>query len=207
MKKSLKITIIIVLLLLVLIGVFAIIFCTKKVNETKTYEQRITEILSDTKEIEKKWLIKKEDIPYDLNDINVEKIEIKQTYLCFDPEMRVRDYNNGESYEFTMKNNMSSDGLIRDEFNMDITKEQYDNLILKQEGHTIHKTRYQFYDDGQIIAIDIFHDDLDGLAYMEIEFASIEESDAYGNPDWVIKDVTNDINYKNGHLARYGIPN
>ena len=61
-------------------------------------------------------------------------------------------------------------------------------------------------EDGEVIAIDIFHDDLDGLAYMEIEFASIEESDAYGNPDWVIKDVTSDINYKNGYLARYGIP-
>lgn len=47
--------------------------------------------------------------------------------------MRVRDYNNGESYEFTLKNNMSSDGLIRDELNIDITKEQYDNLIIKQD--------------------------------------------------------------------------
>ena len=40
--------------------------------------------------------------------------------MCFDPEMRVRDYNNGQSYEFTIKNNMSNDGLIRDEVNIDI---------------------------------------------------------------------------------------
>ena len=63
----------------------------------------------------------------------MQTFEIKQTYLCFNPEMRVRDYNNGESYEFTLKNNMSSDGLIRDELNIDITKEQYDNLIIKQD--------------------------------------------------------------------------
>ena len=33
-----------------------------------------------------------------------------------------------------------------------------------------------------------------------------EESNNYKEPDWVIKDVTSDKNYKNGYLARYGIP-
>ena len=41
---------------------------------------------------------------------------------------------------------------------------------------------------------------------MEIEFLSVEESYAYGDPDWVIADVTSDVRYKNGSLARYGIP-
>ena len=113
---------------------------------------------------------------------------------------------NGQSFEFTIKNNMSDDGLIRDEINIDITKKQYDNLVKKKEGITINKTRYQFYEDGQLIAIDIFHGELDGLAYMEIEFRTEEESNNYKETKWVIKDVTSDINYKNGHLARYGIP-
>lgn len=203
MNKYIKI---IVISILILVGVLTILYFGKKPYEAIKYEQRITEISADDKEIEKKWLIKKEDIPYNLNDTNVQRFEIKQTYLCFDPEMRVRDYNNGQSFEFTMKNNMSIDGLIRDEVNIDITKEQYDNLIKKQEGTTINKTRYQFYADGQLIAIDIFHGDLDGLAYMEIEFKTEEESKNYKEPKWVIKDVTGDINYKNGHLARYGIP-
>ena len=203
MNKYIKI---IVISILILVGVLTILYFGKKAYEANKYEQRITEISADDKEIEKKWLIKKEDIPYNLNDTGVQRFEIKQTYLCFDPEMRVRDYNNGQSFEFTMKNNMSIDGLIRDEVNIDITKEQYDNLIKKQEGITINKTRYQFYADGQLIAIDIFHGDLDGLAYMEIEFKTEEESKNYKEPKWVIKDVTGDINYKNGHLARYGIP-
>ena len=203
MKKNLKL---IIICSLILIGVIILLYCGNKVYEKIKYEQRVAEILADDKEIEKKWLIKKEDIPYDLHSSNVQTFEIKQTYLCFNPEIRVRDYNNGESYEFTLKNNMSSDGLIRDELNIDITKEQYDNLIIKQEGQTIHKTRYQFYDSGQLIAIDIFHGELDGLAYMEIEFKTEDESRKYKTPNWVIKDVTSDINYKNGHLARYGIP-
>jgi CYTH domain-containing protein len=194
------------MVLLMILGIIVLIFVVKGVVGLNRYNQRIEEVLSDDKEIERKWLIDKNSIPYDLNREDVEVYEIKQTYLCFDPEMRVRDYNNGQSYEFTIKNNMSSDGLIRDESNFIITKEQYDNLIIKQEGNTIHKTRYQFEDKGEIIAIDVFHGTLDGLAYMEIEFANEKESREFKEPDWVIKDVTSDINYKNGHLARYGIP-
>ena len=206
MSKHIKISIIIILSILILVEIFTVgYFINKRINDEK-YDERLTEILSDDKEIERKWLIKKEDIPYSLTGSDVYKYEIKQTYLCFDPEMRVREYNNGETYEYTIKNNMSSDGLVRDEFNMDITKEQYDNLIKKQEGRTINKTRYQFYEEGQLIAIDIFHGELDGLAYMEIEFKNEEESNKFEDPKWVVKDVTSDINYKNGHLARYGIP-
>ena len=203
MKKKI---LLIVIFVIILIGVGFIGFYSYKVLTKDLYKDRIRDVLADDVEIERKWLIKDEDIPYKLDGDKVEVYDIQQTYICFDPEMRVRNYNNGVSYEFTMKTNMTKDGLIRDEVNIDINKEQYDNLIKKKEGNTIHKTRYQFYDKGEIIAIDIFHGDLDGLAYMEIEFASKEESDNYKEPDWVIKDVTDDINYKNGHLARYGIP-
>ena len=35
---------------------------------------------------------------------------------------------------------------------------------------------------------------------------NIDEAEAYKTPDWVIKDVTDDIRYKNAYLAQYGIP-
>ena len=54
--------------------------------------------------------------------------------------------------------------------------------------------------------IDIFSGDLEELAYLEIEFVDTESVEKYENPDWVIKDVTTDLSYKNGYLARYGIP-
>lgn len=171
-----------------------------------SYDERLDEILADSKEIERKWLIRPEDIPYDLNGAGVYQYDIQQTYISFEPEIRVRNYNEDSAYELTVKTNLSADGLIRDEVNLSISREEYYNLILKKEGNTIHKTRYQFYADHQLIAIDIFHGDLEGLAYMEIEFASKAESDAYATPEWVIADVTDDISYKNGHLARYGIP-
>lgn len=203
MNKTLKTILISVLLVFILA---ALVFSTVKTIKKVQYNKRIEDILADDKEIERKWLIDKNKIPYDLNADDVEVYEIKQTYLCFDPEMRVRDYNNGQEYEFTIKMNLTEDGLIRDETNYIINKEQYENLIAKKEAFTIYKTRYQFLADNQIIAIDIFHNELDGLAYMEIEFPSKEASDKYETPSWVIKDVTSDVRYKNGHLVRYGIP-
>ena len=85
-----------------------------------------------------------------------------------------------------------------------ITRQTYSKI---ENNDTQLTTRYQFLDEeGYLIAIDIFSGDLEGLAYMEIEFVNPDEAEAYGNPDWVIEDVTDDINYKNGYLARYGIP-
>ncbi len=172
---------------------------------SREYIEKIRKITADDVEIEKKWLIDPDNIPYELSKVQ-HVTEIEQTYLCFSPEMRVRNYDSGYSFEFTVKSNMRSNGLVRDETNITITEDEYNDLIKKKEGNTIHKTRYQFLSDGQIIAIDIFHGDLEGLAYMEIEFADFASSDAYKTPDWVIAEVTDDIRYKNGHLARFGIP-
>lgn len=195
----------ILLTILIVAAIILMVFAQIQQIKKQRYAKEINEVLADDKEIERKWLVDKEKIPYDLNKA-MDIYDIQQTYICFDPEMRVRNYNNGQSYEFTIKTNLTEDGLIRDEINMDITQEQYENLIEKKECFTIHKTRYNVYDNGQVMAIDIFHDELDGLAYMEIEFKSKEDSDNYETPSWVIKDVTSDVRYKNGHLVRFGIP-
>ena len=133
-------------------------------------------------------------------------MKIEQTYICFSPEIRVRKINDGEYYAFTVKTNMTEDGLIRNELDENITEEEYNVLIVKKEGKTIYKTRYQFLVEDNIYAIDIFGGELEGLAYLEIEFASKKEADDFVTPNWVIKEVTNDIRYKNGFLARYGMP-
>lgn len=202
-KKKVAVTLVAVLA----VTGFIYVFINRVLNsDNALYSERLDEILADEKEIERKWVIDKDKIPYDLDKEDVRVYEIEQTYICFDPEMRVRRYNGGEFYEYTVKTNMTSDGMVRDEVNIDINETQYNNLVIKKEGNTINKTRYQFYSEGQLIAIDIFHGDLDGLAYMEIEFPTMEESMEYETSDWVIREVTDDINYKNGHLARYGIP-
>ena len=202
-KNNLCLTVIAVVLILILI--MTVIITLKHVVYDINYANKVNSIMADSVEIEKKWLINKEQIPYNLS--NSEVIKIEQTYICFSPEIRVRKINDGEEYTFAVKTNMTSDGMIRDEMENSITQEEYNNLIKKQEGNTIYKTRYQFLDGDYLLAVDIFSGELDGLAYLEIEFENQEEANNFQTPNWVLKDVTGDINYKNGHLARYGIPN
>ena len=82
-------------------------------------------------EIERKWLIRKDDIPLNLDDAI--KIDIVQTYLNFSPEIRVRNIDYGSQYILTIKSNMSVDGLKRDEKEYYITESEYKNLLKKQE--------------------------------------------------------------------------
>lgn len=202
MKKIyIKIMVLILVFVLVLTIIHLII---KKIEYDIVYNKRINEIIADNFEVERKWLIDKNKIPLKLS--NAEILEIEQTYISFSPEIRVRKINNGEEYTFAVKTNMTVDGLVRSEMEENITKEEYNSLIKKKEGNTIYKTRYQFFNEGNIYAIDIFDGKLEGLAYLEIEFLSREEAEKFLTPEWVIKDVTNDIRYKNGFLARYGVP-
>lgn len=190
MKKN-----IIILLELIIIIILGIVLVLKYNKEN---------ILEYDSEIEKKWLIRVSDIPYDLS--KADKYEIVQTYLNFSPEIRVRNINNTE-YILTTKCDTAIKGLVREEHEYLITEEEYNNLLTKKEGNTIYKTRYRFKDENNIeMEIDIFSGDLEGLAYLEIEFVNIESAEKYQTPDWVVKDVTYDLNYKNGYLARFGIP-
>ena len=196
-----------ILLITVYVLILAFLYGTfkDKIVEKINYVSELNRILSDDVEIERKWIIDKDNIGYDLSDAEVLKIE--QTYICFSPEIRVRRINDGQQYSFAVKTNMTSDGMTRDEMEKNITKEEYENLVAKKEGNTVYKTRYQLLDGDYLIAIDIFEEQLEGLAYLEIEFENQEEALNFETPDWVIKDVTDDVNYKNGYLARYGIPN
>lgn len=203
MRNKRFILLVITILIIVIFSVILVI-SIKEIIYDINYANKVNSIMADDVEIEKKWLINKDKIPYDLSNSEIAKIE--QTYICFSPEIRVRKINDGEEYTFAVKTNMTSDGMIRDEMEDSITQEEYNNLMKKQEGNTIYKTRYQFLDDGYLLAIDIFSGELEGLAYLEIEFENQEEANNFKTPEWVIKDVTSDLNYKNGYLARYGIP-
>lgn len=191
-NKMIRILVLIETIVIIGLGIAFIL----KVNDSN--------ILEYDQEIEKKWLIRQEDIPYDLS--KADKYEIIQTYINFSPEIRLRNLNNSE-YVLTIKSDTALKGFVREEHEWLITKEEYENLITKKEGNTIYKTRYRFKDENNVeMEIDIFSGDLKGLAYLEIEFSNTESANDYLTPNWVIKDVTTDLNYKNGYLARYGIP-
>jgi CYTH domain-containing protein len=190
-----------------LVGVVLTI-CFYKPAQTSEQELLPTQITGG-KEIERKWLLDLNSIPVDFEKQAVGTWQIKQTYLNFSPEVRVRDVTDQDNERFfimTIKSDMSVDGLTRDEKEWYITESEYDHLMTKAEGNTISKTRYRIDRDGLHYEYDIFHDALGGLVYLEIEFTDDKVAWEFPSPEYTVKDVTSDKRYKNQELAQHGIP-
>lgn len=145
-------------------------------------------------EIERKFLIKK--LPDNLTSYNARKIE--QAYLCTDPVVRVRRDN--DDYYLTYK---SKGMIVREEYNLPLTKEAYGHLLAKADGNIITKTRYEILEkDNLTIELDVFEGKFDGLLLAEVEFASEEEALGYIPPEWFGEDVSNSTKYHNSTLSR-----
>ena len=145
-------------------------------------------------EIERKFLIKK--LPDNLTSYKARKIE--QAYLCTDPVVRVRRDN--DDYYLTYK---SRGMIVREEYNLPLTKEAYGHLLAKADGNIITKTRYEITEkDNLTIELDVFEGKFDGLLLAEVEFASEEEALGYIPPEWFGEDVSNSIKYHNSTLSR-----
>ena len=145
-------------------------------------------------EIERKFLIKK--LPDNLTSYKARKIE--QAYLCTDPVVRVRRDN--DDYYLTYK---SKGMIVREEYNLHLTKEAYGHLLAKADGNIITKTRYEIPEkDDLTIELDVFEGKFDGLLLAEVEFASEEEALGYIPPEWFGEDVSNSTKYHNSTLSR-----
>ena len=137
-------------------------------------------------EIERKYLIP--EIP---NNLHITKTrELEQGYLCTSPVVRIRKDN--DQYELTYK---SSGLMVRQEYNLPLTKEAYEHLREKVDGRLIVKTRYK-------IELDIFHGDLAPLILAEVEFADEDEANQFTPPEWFGEDVTFSSRYHNSNLSR-----
>lgn len=145
-------------------------------------------------EIERKFLIKK--LPDNLTSYKARKIE--QAYLCTDPVVRMRRDN--DDYYLTYK---SKGMIVREEYNLPLTKEAYRHLLAKADGNIITKTRYEIPEkDNLTIELDVFEGKFDGLLLAEVEFASEEEALGYIPPEWFGEDVSNSTKYHNSTLSR-----
>jgi CYTH domain-containing protein len=156
-------------------------------------------------EIERKWLIKVESIPYDLTKLVC--YEIEQAYISFSPIIRIRKIND-DRFILTIKSSSETAGKYsRNEYEININADEYIKLKEKTEGLVISKTRYiNRRKDGLTEEIDIFKGELSGLAYLEIEFPDELSAENFQAPDWVIKDVTLEKGFSNGELAEFGMP-
>ena len=149
-------------------------------------------------EIERKFLTK--EVPFSLADFPARKIS--QCYISMSPTIRLRQWD--DSYILTVKGK----GLLaKEEFELEITKEEYDHLLTKAESPAVEKVRYLVpLEDGLTAEVDVYEGKLTGLMTTEVEFPTLEEAEAYEPPYWFGKDVSFDHRYKNTSLSLYGIP-
>lgn len=153
-------------------------------------------------EIERKYLIT--EIPFDLSQFPHK--EILQGYIFKSKEGVVRLRKKGNEYYITVKSDLKDSKIARNEIESEITEELFNTLWVTTEGKRLEKTRYEIPYEDKIIELDIYHNNLNGLITVEVEFESLEDCEAFVPPEWFGKDVSEDSRYGNGSLAVNGLP-
>ena len=145
-------------------------------------------------EIERKYLITQ--LPFDPEEYSCKIIQ--QGYLCTNPVVRVRRSN--ERYILTYK----GEGLmVREEYNLPLTRESYEHLLQKADGNIISKKRYLIpYNDTLTIELDIFEGNLAPLMLAEVEFETEDDANSFTPPEWFGRDVTFEKTYHNSNLSQ-----
>lgn len=146
-------------------------------------------------EIERKFIIKK--LPFPLE--GYKKRVIEQAYLCTSPTVRVRRDN--DDYYLTYK---GKGFIVREEYNLPLTRESYEHLLAKADGIIITKTRYEIpAENNLIIELDIFDGEYKGLMLAEVEFAAEEDAVSYIPPEWFGEDVSERAEFCNSYLSAH----
>ncbi len=149
-------------------------------------------------EIERKWLL--HSLP-DLTGFTGEKLIQGYIAIAVDgTEVRLRQ--KGNKYFQTVK---TEGDVIRNEFEIELSKAQYDRLWPATEGRRLEKIRYELQQDTFIIEIDVYKGEHAGLLVAEVEFPSTNTSDLFSPPEWFGLEVTSDKRYKNKNLATKGL--
>lgn len=148
-------------------------------------------------EIERKFLVR--TLPNPLSQYECRQIE--QCYLCTSPVVRIRRSDN--KYTLTYK---GSGMMVREEYNLPLTKEGYEHLRTKADGIIIVKKRYLIpLPEGLTIELDIFEQELSGLILAEVEFETEEAANRFTPPKWFGEDVTYSTAYQNSTLSQKGL--
>ncbi len=147
-------------------------------------------------EIERKFLVTSEEFKSEA----ITKHEITQGYLNSNPERTVRIRIKGESGFITIKGKSNETGTTRFEWETEISLLEAKPLFLLCEKGVIQKTRYEVSIGKHIFEVDEFHGDNEGLIIAEIELSNEQEN--FKKPDWLGKEVTNDMRYYNAYLSQ-----
>lgn len=145
-------------------------------------------------EIERKFLVRKDVWQ------QAEKGQgrlMRQGYLVTDPKKTIRVRHDERQGYLTIKG--LSAGAARHEFEYPIPREEAEELLDLFAGSELSKTRYEVVYRGKTWEIDEFHGANEGLIVAEIELE--DEAEAFEQPEWVGREVTEDFRYSNSCLS------
>jgi CYTH domain-containing protein len=149
-------------------------------------------------EVERKFLVPD---PPDLD--GTEWDEIEQGYLTLGADGEVRLRRKADHRLLTAKR---GSGLSREEAEVELDREDFDELWPLTEGRRLRKRRHLIPHGERELELDVYEGDLEGLVVAEIEFASEEDARAFEPPGWIGEEVTGDERYLNETLATRGKP-
>lgn len=145
-------------------------------------------------EIERKFLIHR--LPENLSQYPFRQLE--QGYLCTEPVVRIR--REDDDHYLTYK---SKGLMVREEYNLPLSRNAYEHLLPKIDGILITKKRYLIpLSEKLTIELDIFEGELAPLVLAEVEFSSEEEANCFTPPEWFAEEVTYSTEYHNSTLSQ-----
>jgi CYTH domain-containing protein len=146
-------------------------------------------------EIERKFLVTSDAF----KSLAHTKHTIAQGYLNSNPERTVRVRIKGESGFLTIKGKGNESGTTRFEWETEISLLDAKPLLALCEEGVIHKIRYEVEVGKHTFEVDVFSGNNEGLIVAEIELTA--ENESFQKPEWLGKEVTNDIRYYNAYLS------
>lgn len=157
-------------------------------------------------EIERKYLIEYPDLEWLKSDPNCQQVDIIQTYLKssgVDEEVRIRQRGLDGHYIYFKTTKRKVSETKRVEIEKRLSMEQYLTLLMEADTkyHQIRKTRYCLTYEGQYFEIDVYPFWND-QAIAEIELRDENAEIVFPPQLKVIKEVTEDVAYKNASLAK-----
>ena len=147
-------------------------------------------------EIERKFLVTSNAFKTEAFTQN----RISQGYLSSAPGRTVRVRIKGNKGFLTIKGASNESGLSRFEWEKEIPVNEAAELLQLCEEGVIDKTRFEVKMGNHVFEIDEFYGENEGLIMAEIELNS--ETEAFEKPNWLGKEVTNDIRYYNSYLSK-----
>lgn len=121
----------------------------------------------------------------------------RQGYLLTDPQKTIRVRQTTDKGFLTIKG--LTTGATRPEYEYEIPFDEAKELLDSFSVAELTKIRYKIVFEDKVWEVDEFLGDNEGLIVAEIELGS--ESESFGAPPWIDREVTGEEQYYNSNLT------